>query len=238
MAKRPWFDEIQKRLVQEDLPPEYIQRLLDELTDHFQDIEEKNMSTEANVELQMGEPERVADAAAEAYKRASYSHRHPFVTFLIFGVSPLVVMIASIVLIAVGIAEICGICRDCGINITDENHFGGIDPTALSWALGLITVIVPAALLTIVYCRFARRLGLKRKWMIASFAVVAFVSMLPTHGLVLSGVPGASRWIVGVSVPPGLLQCVQLIVPLAIGIWLMQRFRGHKALGYPNNMPA
>ena len=75
MANQAWLDEVRERLAKHTLPPAYIRRFMDELSDHFQDITEENMGTEANVLSRLGEPEHVAESAATAYRRRSFLGR-------------------------------------------------------------------------------------------------------------------------------------------------------------------
>lgn len=56
---------------------------MDELSDHFEDITDETMSTEASVSSRLGEPKLVADAAITAYWRRSFLDRRPMVAFLV-----------------------------------------------------------------------------------------------------------------------------------------------------------
>jgi len=93
MANQPWLDDLHERLAQHALPQTYIRRFMEEVSDHFQDITEENMSTEANVYSRLGEPAQVAKAAVTSYRRRSFIGRHPMAAFLVFAVSPVVSLI-------------------------------------------------------------------------------------------------------------------------------------------------
>ena len=97
MANLPWLDEVRKRLAEQALPPSYVQRFMEELSDHFQDVTEEIMSTEASVSSRLGEPEQVAKAVVTAYRRRSFLGRHPTAAFLVFAVSPVVSLAALLV---------------------------------------------------------------------------------------------------------------------------------------------
>ena len=71
MANQHWLDEVRTQLAHQALPPTYIKRFMEELSDHFQDLTEDTMSTEANVSFRLGEPNQVAKAAVAAYRRRS-----------------------------------------------------------------------------------------------------------------------------------------------------------------------
>jgi uncharacterized membrane protein len=221
MANQPWFDEVQKRLAKNDLPPSYIRRFMDELADHFQDLTEETMSTETNILSRLGEPNQVADAAIQTYRLRTFFGRHPFAKFWVFAVSPVAAMFLVFVLLFLGVLAFYAICGINGV----KNCAVGIDPTALAWAMSILTTILPAALLTILYCRWAKRFGIGQRWMLVSSGVLAVIAMLSYQSVTLSDVPGQSQLTLGFSLPPGFMQCIQLIVPLAIGFWFVRRTR-------------
>jgi hypothetical protein len=163
---------------------------------------------------------QVADAAIAAVRQWSVFRRHPAVKFWVFGVSPAVAMALVFVVACLGIGAAGAICTRCGIPLADKGHLGGMNPTALAWGLSIVTTILPATVLTFLYCGLARRLELGRSWILASCCAVALMAMFPVQSLVVSDLPGKSLWTVGLGVPPGILQCVQLLVPLAIGLFV------------------
>jgi hypothetical protein len=221
MANQPWLDEVQKRLAKNDLPPSYIRRFMDELADHFQDLTEETMGTETNVLSRLGEPNQVADEAIHTYRQRTFFGRHPFAKFWVFAVSPVAAMFLVYVLLVFGILAFCALCGKCGI----KNHPEGIDPTALAWGISVFATILPVALLTILYCRCAKRFGVDKRWMLVSIVVLAVIAMLSFQRVALSDMPGQSQLTLGLGLPPGLPQCVQFIVPLAIGFWFALRTR-------------
>ncbi|MGD0654372.1 MAG: hypothetical protein ABSA16_08525 [Thermoguttaceae bacterium] len=86
-----------------------------------------------------------------------------------------------------------------------------------------LATILPVALLTISYCWCAKRFGVGKRWMLASCGVLAVIAMLSFQRVTLSDMPGNSLLTFGLGLPPSLPQCVQLIVPLAIGFWFVRR---------------
>ena len=44
MANQPWLDEVRQRLAKHALPPSYVQRFTEELSDHLEDLKEENMT--------------------------------------------------------------------------------------------------------------------------------------------------------------------------------------------------
>jgi hypothetical protein len=226
MANRPWLEEVRTRLVENGLPPAYIRRFMEELADHFQDITEEIMSTETNVASRLGDPSQLAAAAIDGYRRHGFIGRHWWAAFFVFAVSPIVSLAMCFFLVCCGIVAFFGICEHLNVDTAIKNQLAGVEPAVLCWGMSALTVILPAVLLTILYGWFAKRSGIGRKWMLASCGALALLAMLPTQGVVFSDLPGNSRWMVGLSLPPtSILQSVQLMVPLIVGAWLMRTMK-------------
>src|SRR5438105_3655194 len=88
MDDRLWLDRLRAALARRRLPAAYAERLAQELSDHFHDLTEEKMSTEA-LQERMGEPEQVAEAARVEYRRRAVFRRHRWLgvtTFLILPV--------------------------------------------------------------------------------------------------------------------------------------------------------
>lgn len=127
------------------------------------------------------------------------------------------------VVACLGIMAFGEMCEVCAVRLADTRCLGGVDPAVIGWGVSLVTAILPAALLTIVYCSLARRLNVGKGWMLASCGALAVVAMLPFQSVLFSDMPGKSLLTIGLGFPPGLSQGVQSLVPLAIGLWLAHR---------------
>src|SRR5438128_2285790 len=87
MTNPPWLEEIRKQLEEQQLPPQYIERLIQELRDHHDDIAAEHMSMEpdkSNADAErLGQPAHLAQVAADEYRLHSplYSHtqKAPFI---------------------------------------------------------------------------------------------------------------------------------------------------------------
>jgi hypothetical protein len=234
MANRPWLDEVRKRLANDGLPAAYIRRFMDELSDHFQDLTEETMSTEANAWSRLGEPGQVAQAAVESYRRRSLLGRHPTAAFFVFAISPVVSSIAGLVaLLWAGCVIVDQFC---------PTFFDGppkwLD-TALPDLLRITTIVVPSALASVLYCRLAGRFGLSMKWGFVSCVMIAALAATLTYSVEHSDVPGQSGLRFGMGLPypvselgqflmfvfSSIKQMAQLLVPLAVGCWFLWRKR-------------
>jgi hypothetical protein len=238
MAIDAWLDDLRRLLAGRGLPPAYVERLAAELSDHFEDLKEENMSMEAEVCSQLGQPEQVADAAVTAYRRRSFLGRHPTAAFLVFGVTPVlsqVVLFAVAVLAAKGIAAVAD---QLGL-LSDHGRYA--PPSLLGveiaqYAFSLLFVVIPTILAALLYFKLGRRLGLGTSWMAASCVVLATMAMLPCWCVRLGAdMAGHPRVIGCLSFPVfdygwsecwlNISQLIQLTAPLAIGWWLLHRRR-------------
>ena len=81
MDAQQWLNQLQAALARQKLPPFYVERLVAELSDHITDSLEDRMSTDAKdlhgVFQRLGSPSQVASSAAQEYRRAKFSRRHP-----------------------------------------------------------------------------------------------------------------------------------------------------------------
>jgi hypothetical protein len=230
---QPWLNRVRRQLAENNLPPNYIRRFMDELSDHFQDIMEEDMSTTADLSARLGQPNQVADAAVAAYRCRTVLGRHPTVAFLVFGVSPLASMLALFVLAFACMYGAFTAYEQLGFNMNLKRF----DPAAsalLPYVFSLLMVMIPAGLASLFYCRLIRRLGMAKRWIALSSFVLAVIAILPIWSITLSDQPGQSVLRCGVGSPldighailayfSSLQQWLQFLVPLAIGLWFFRQ---------------
>jgi hypothetical protein len=242
MANLPWLDEVRRQLMRRGLPPAYVLRFVEELSDHIEDSKEKNMSTEAEVCSQLGQPEQVADAAVTAYRRRSFLGRHPTAALLVFGVTPVLSQVAIFAVVALGARGLAAVAYQLGF-LSDHGRY--VQPSLLAveitqYTFSLLFVVIPTILAALLYCKLGRRLGLGTPWMAASCAVLAAMAMLPCWCVRLGADAAGHPRVVGCLSFPlfdyGWSECwsnssqlIQLTAPLAIGWWLLHR-RRHQGL--------
>ncbi len=70
MDSQRWLDRVRERLAKRVLPPSYVQRFIEELTDHLEDLKEEKMEGDASSRL--GEPDQVVDNAIAEYQQRSF----------------------------------------------------------------------------------------------------------------------------------------------------------------------
>jgi hypothetical protein len=240
MANLAWLEEVQRRLTGSNLPPTYIRRFMDELSDHFQDLKEENMSTDASSRL--GDPKEVAEVAITSFRRRSFLSRHPTAAFLLFAILPLVMLPLSMFMICVG-----GLFVYCTANDWFGYDLSSIcldrDATVtLTYLPSLLAIVIPSLLASIFYCKLAKRLGIGRKWMLLSCMVVAVLALIFQCSFDLSNVSVESnRFSLGVGFSfdfgnPGEMlaglawQLLQFLVPLVVALWFIRRSRSDDQL--------
>ncbi|MFZ1936506.1 MAG: hypothetical protein WCB27_23505 [Thermoguttaceae bacterium] len=239
MANLPWLDEVLARLARRGLPPNYVRRFAEELSDHLDDLKEENMSKAVDVVSRLGKPEQVAEAAVTAYRRRSFLGRHPTAAFLVFAVSPLVSQIGFFVITAVGVRILALLADRLGI-LSDNGKYAPPGPVALEamqYVFSFLFTVIPSILAAILYCKLGRRFGVARQWVLVSCLVLALMAMQPWwcvrigadaagHIRVVSAlmIPFLSRgW--SICCQLHVSQLIQLAVPLAIGWWFLRRVR-------------
>lgn len=243
MANRDWLDEVRRRLVRKALPPEYVERFTEELVDHFHDLTEETMSTEANVFARLGSPEQLVEAATTSYRRRTFLGRHPVAKFLIFGVSPVVSLIIlfflTIALTCAGLNLLGRICDQFGLFGGHSGFPEELSPSALAlmgYVFSLITIVLPSLFASLVFCKLGKRLGVGGRCMFVSCLVLAVIAMLPCwfvncgpikefegcYGVHANlWIPGYYGWIPPTTIP----QLIQFLAPLTICAWFLRRGR-------------
>jgi hypothetical protein len=226
MANPSWLDDVQKRLFRQGLPPSYVERFVDELADHLEDLKERKMDTEADVNLRLGEPEQVANSAVAAYRRRSFLGRHPTAALLVFGISPLL----SFIVLFLGFFAVLVLAEQrFDFGVFDDQHFGPLALTAFSYVFNLVWVVIPSVLACLLYYELAQWLGLGRKWLFLSCLVLTAVAAL--YGFRVDTFDSGKRS--GVMDDIGFFGLTQLgraMAPLAVGLWFLLRKRRR---GYP-----
>ena len=79
MDARHWLEQVRDKLAERELPPFYVERLVEELSDHLHDFMEDPMSTDAKdlrgLARHLGVPAELAATAASEYRKQRFSRR-------------------------------------------------------------------------------------------------------------------------------------------------------------------
>jgi hypothetical protein len=221
-----WLDELGKEFVRRKLPSQYAERLLVELSDHFNDFMEERMSTDApdiqSIVDQLGSPSDIGGLATEQCRRQRFLSRHPFLVFAVLPIVSLPILIVGLLLGLGGLLYLL---------IPDDalSSVGAVEPSWIPSAFQLticFLVVSPAIGLSFILCRAARRAALGWKWPLTACLLLALLS-----GGVFTKVQPKSAdkpgvFLLGVGIPSLAithLQIIQILAPLAIGGWAVLR---------------
>jgi hypothetical protein len=222
MANQPWLDEVRERLANQCLPPSYIARFMEELFDHFQDVTEDMMDTEADVQSRLGKAEQVAAAAVDAYRRRSFLGRHPAAAFFVFAITPLLSLILMAALVFLAFALFSAVLGYPAfiddLWLLDKRGF-------LAGAVAtLSTIVIPSLLVSMLYGELVSCLGIGRKWIFVACTVLAVMAGA-TCWIATPGGPGSMDSLsisIGFHTP---LQLLHGIIPLVVVWWFVRRKR-------------
>src|SRR5262249_13425269 len=153
-------------LKQQTLPPQCVERLLQELTDHFHDIQEEKKGMDAekacNANTRMGEPNDLAEFIGNEYRKQYFSQKHPVVMLGVMPVLLLLAIWAGLVLVAFII----------------ESVFGEATASAADgFTKHLIchgSIVLPVTLTTVIFCRAAQRRQMNWRWSLLPAATLEF----------------------------------------------------------------
>jgi hypothetical protein len=172
---QPWLEELQHELDRRKLPRRYVARLLGELSNHFTDFMENQMSTDAQqlqiVVTRLGRPSDIADTAVKEYSRHRFAARHPLLTFGALPVVLLPLLWIGFALSVWGLLEVAG------------GFFGDVPdgplPRWVEWGILLVvygTMNVPIVISAGLICRLAGKAFVSRKWLAFALLMLALVA--------------------------------------------------------------
>jgi hypothetical protein len=241
MNRQSWPEELRHKLREQDLPPAYINRLVEELSDHLIDSQTETSSMEAqNALCRLGSSDQIAAAATHEFRRRTFAGRHPWLTFVVAPFAFVPLLFVSLILALFAVAWILGTTVEW-LNVPES----WLSPSPathsrIEWwiltAYDFYVRFIPFVLAAWIFCRLGRGSGL-RWWPVIACSIVAltagflFTKCVPANG----DKPG--MWIIGLATHfHGGRQVIQLLVPLAIAVWMLLRLpRGLSASGRTQN---
>ena len=222
MASRRWSDRFRQELRRRRLPGDYVERLVEELSDHAADLLQENpaMDAENDLEKRLGTPEQLASAAAAEFRRRSFAGRHPILTFIGGPFVAILATLVAVLLFIVAASELVDLATDGGLEANDAARQPPSD-----WEMGLLRGLsgvvrfVPFVLSGWLFVRLAGRSGL-RMWGAAACGIVAVAAFCFSSVVGQSPHNGMGTWMFGFGWRAGLDQVVQAVVPAALAAWL------------------
>jgi hypothetical protein len=225
-----WLDELGGELRKAKLPHPYIARLMDELSDHLEDVlEENEMSKDALVSQtiagRMGSATDVAGSATAEFRQASFWRRHPFLSFIALPI--LVVPILWIPGMA-GVDLIAAAQNSWDFHTVSPDRFspGVLDLMRLCC---VAATLLPAIAAGVFFAWLGARKGLQTRWPMIACAIVGLMSAATQVGFLMTPSAETNAWqtiAFGGWAGPGLfLRLVKVALPLAVCAWILRRHR-------------
>jgi hypothetical protein len=223
------FDCLRKELAKRGLPRRYVERIVQELEDHQEDILEEPAAAnvcsapeEVPSWRRLGDPIQLAEAIAAEFRRATFAGRHPIFTYLAAPVPLTFLAWFGWMLLFHPIM---------GWFITQEPGRGTLQwPPLFIWSVltwYYASMILPSALAAGLCCRWGFRSG-RANWSLAGCALIAVFAGSMASSMKLSAFPMESTYGVGslLLIPfvgyagvdwTLIQQFLQMAVPLGIG---------------------
>ncbi len=214
----PWLEQLRELVNRQGLPPQYMERLFEELSDHFQDIQEekKRMDAEqvSTPDARMGEPSELAQFVGGEYRKRRFSQKHPVVMFAALPVLLLLCIWSGLGLLAYGIGGMLAGPAGPAESVVSLTKTEQLICCGIIW--------LPVALTAVIFCRAAQRQRVSwRRPMLTAATLAVFPGMMVRLN--------SSMLIIGLPYPTmSVTALIQLMLPLAIGSWYS--WRGYRFL--------
>jgi len=226
MDSRKWHETLRGALRRQNLPRAYIDRLVEELSDHLLDTQTENPSMDAQTAIShLGSTETIAAVANHEFRRQHFAGRHPYFTFvfgpiafvplLFFGLlfGPFCIFATLEAVVDTVVALVTGSAL-----VPAPEEPGTLAPYWVVCCYHHFFRFVPFALAAWIFCRWGRRAGMQR-WAIVSCGIIA--ALAGATASYVKPIDGSGEWAFGLALKPGFGQLLQLLVPLAVAVWLL-----------------
>jgi hypothetical protein len=225
MNNQPWPEELRHKLCQQNLPPAYIDRLVEELTDHLRDTQTETSSMDAQTAFtRLGSSDKIAAAATHEFRRRNFAGRHPWLVFVVAPVAFIPLLFVSLIAALFAGAWLIGTTVEWLILPDNFLWPSKTTQSRIEWwtlaAYDSFVRFVPFVVASWIFCRWGRRSNM-RWWPLVACTIVAitagflFTKSVPAVG----DKPGL--WMIGLATRFEARQFVQLLVPLAAAIWML-----------------
>jgi hypothetical protein len=216
-----WLSRLVEALHREGLPDAYVDRLVEELSDHVTDLLQENKSMDARneVESRLGTPEHLAATARAEFRHRTFAGRHPIWTFLAGPPVAIVGTFLMLLLAFLGFYELVDRATGGSLSANEATHTAPSDlELALIHGADLAFSFLPYALPACLFARLASRAG-RRNWGVTACSLLAVLALC-YWSIIEQRPDGHGTWTMGFLCRPGLRQLAQAAVPLALAAWL------------------
>lgn len=233
MPGHPWFETLRRDLVRQRLPAHAINRYLRELADHAEDHATSTGAVQAESGLTelLGERHLLVEQATQEYRLATFSGRHPILTFVLapipvaFGAWMAYFLVVGLVFLGVGYL----VYGPAVWHAFESMEYW----STLAWitlmAVIMLGAVAPPLATLLWYSRLARRCGRSWRWLVIPCLLLAWCAAsytwhmeVPEHLLI--------GWVIGES-PTALNAVWQGGVLLLVGGLLVWRAARNQRFG-------
>lgn len=228
MASPQWRSRLVEAMGRQGLPTAYVNRLIDELCDHAENIlrENSGMDAEQIVIDRLGSPEQLAEVARCEFHRRTFAGRHPIV---IFVAGPAFVMLGTFVVSVILVVASCWLIDTITGGRLSANDATNGPPSALEMGvmqtLNVVVRFVPFAASAWLYVRLGKRSG-RRGWGVVACGLIAFTAICFFSTVNQQTAESTGAWYMGLGWKFGIDQILQAMAPLAFGagmLWKMTK---------------
>jgi hypothetical protein len=235
MANQHWRSRLVTALRRQGLPRAYVDRLVEELSDHTTDLflEDQSMDAQQEVEARLGSPEQLAAVAKAEFQKRTFAGRHPAVTFLAGPIIAVTGTFAASIMLLFAVTWLIDLATGGSLTANDEANLPpSTFETGLMQFFNGVVRFAPFALSAWFFARLGRRSG-RAVWSIIACGIVAVIAIL--FWSVMTQRPGdKGMWMMGIGWRGwkiGIDQILQAAVPLAFGVWALRQFRMSRCAG-------
>ena len=246
-------EALRSELRRRGLPRAYIERLVAELDDHFNDLlEERSTSMGAarklhidhqdleqqDLQQRLGEPAQLAIFAAEQYHARSFWGRHPLVTYLL---GPLPLLVACFFAYGLAFWAATWVISAVGTYVLGWTEATFANPADLIWLQAVLLALLcwyatvfPPLTAAWLLCRTCRRNALAWRWPVIGCTLLAIVCGMFQTSYNIATEPNKGQFMLGLDIATSSAWLLRFLpkfaIALAIGLLLIHRARQQLAL--------
>lgn len=223
MASHQWRSRLVDAMRRQGLPTAYVNRLVDELCDHAENIlmENSGMDAEQIVMDRLGSPQQLAEVARCEFQQRTFAGRHPIVAFV---AGPAFVILGTFVVSVMLVVASCWLIDTVTGGRLSANDATNDPPSALEMGvmqmLNVVARFVPFAASAWLYVRLGKRSGC-RGWGVVACGLIAFVAVCFVSTVNPQTVESKATWCLGIGWKFSFDQVLQALVPLAFGAGML-----------------
>lgn len=228
-----WRDRLVAELHRQGLPSAYVDRLVEELTDHTHDLfrEDSRMDADMNLECRLGSPEQLASVAKVEFQRRTFAGRYPLFTFIIGPIIALPGTLLGTCALLWGLVYLADLLTGGWLIASAEK---GLRPSVLEITIvhisNVVIRVVPFLWAVALFIRLGRRSG-RQAWSLVACAIIAVTALFFQSTFYESDsipVKGENHgiWTVGFRFEIASEQILQAALSLSLAAWMLRQLPG------------